>query len=433
VIIKGIADSTIRLQPTTRLAGLSAFQLARFLRGETITLTGRDQQPFRFSLDTRNWQKDQGILVISEKNSGFMEISRGGEGRDFYSINSVLNNPNYDLDGYNDSYPAIDVREKGYSGIFECFITLALLICKNAGEGKFKIFGDTIMGSLTKSNKAFLDSIGFEREGPLTLSYDLSRIDPQKGTPQLPDLNNIIIKGSRETPGENIRAGKRVYVSANHHYALLSWAEAYARGQIMQGSLLVHLDAHPDTNKNGDPSGLVRVLSKLRPARREAKLAVKEFIFSLPPVGARVSGFGELPPLTESVFIAPAVRAGLIGEMIWMPSHREIFGKKIEDGRQKYGEVMVNIMSPDRFAESLNQFSFKTSILDIDLDYFGCHDWGFRNPGSGLSIEEIREKIVGKLKPDIITIALSRGYTQLTEKQERELVAEIAGMIDRHD
>lgn len=121
--------------------------------------------------------------------------------------------------------------------------------------------------------------------------------------------------------------GVPVHVFDNHNLALAFWLEAFASGGLPKGFRLVHIDMHSDLWPN------VHELDLSRSA--DAKY-VEEFVNFKTEVGN---------------YIEPALRSGLVGEMV-----------KIEGGSE-----LENALA---FLESTGYDPNVPAVLNLDLDFF---------------------------------------------------------------
>ncbi len=153
--------------------------------------------------------------------------------------------------------------------------------------------------------------------------------------------------------------GKPMVVVDNHNHVFWFWYEAWHKGLIDRGITLVHIDAHRDTR-----------------------------IPERPPTKEEVNDLEKLYHYTNSIlnvgnYIPPAMKEGLIGDLISITSEREL------------DEVEVKI----------------PYILNIDLDFWAA-EMDYIDEEKSLNI--IKPLI---LKADMVTFASSPFFV----KQERAL------------
>lgn len=226
-------------------------------------------------------------------------------------------------------------------------------------------------------------------------------------------LNNAY---SSHAPYQNVPLGKGIFISRDHQYALVDWGRAVNLGMIKKGSILVHVDAHSDL---GCPLDLL-----------PKNLTTKA-----------IQAFTTRPRKDlEMEFIAPAIALGLIGRMIQLAPQEDPPEKgkiiiqyvKNQKGISLEGLKLVKDKEPRSVIKTgktvkidwelthLNLLNIKkgnnTLILDIDLDFFAKFQENLL-----LRVEKYG-KVLKKLNPDLITIALSPDYTTFKEESYRNII-----------
>lgn len=154
------------------------------------------------------------------------------------------------------------------------------------------------------------------------------------------------------------------WIMDNHNHAFAFWHEAFRRGHIQPGSLLVHIDQHTDL---ATPVNLPAWASP----QESSELLIEEYVNT---------------DLSIADFIVPALATGLIGEALMVTGEERTGAGYFhwENGLKKTGN------SPLITENSL--------IVDIDLDYFSQ---GFDETKT----LETTKYWIGKA--DIITVATS--------------------------
>jgi len=207
----------------------------------------------------------------------------------------------------------------------------------------------------------------------------------------------------------------KMHICDRHHFSLGAWVEAFADQIIDTNSLLVHVDSHDDLGHAPDvplPQLLLRSPKDLRSA--ELARDGRNFVRALSNTKAD----------PESSFIVPALAMGLFDRMIhvYEGKYAQKGGRvhlQIEDvaGKKYFTGSWVRL--DDARKEGLpwkrtNMNSFRSaiegfegqSVLDLDLDYFN-----FASGNLQLAVREFCENVMLPLKPNFMTIALSRKYS----------------------
>lgn len=304
---------------------------------------------------------------------------------------------------------------------------------------------------------------------PVRPSLAVCHIPPASNIVPLSPLENI------STPFDktieflkkfNFTKGTNLAIFGDHNNAYYHWHEAAADGDLRQGALLLHFDAHSD----------IGVVSMTPPSKDATLAEQKDFTAKL--------DIGQ--------FITPAIIDGTVEEIYWViPSWAprdsakgDSFWEKALSMRARHwltaeqSETMAALYGPDRTttfdivrqegveinfyivptqfnkepAKTEKQFTLhkiylnelpnlsesgRDIILDIDLDWFG--NTGFasidRAQSSGLLEDErLRvSELTGRLlqqgiAPDVVTIATSPEYS-FSENADDTLTALVESMI----
>ncbi|MFA6384012.1 MAG: UPF0489 family protein [Candidatus Omnitrophota bacterium] len=258
------------------------------------------------------------------------------------------------------------------------------------------------------------------------LKEDLEKAPAIAGPTKTSVISDLYRKASQRNPYTiyPVSLGAyTAYIFGDHGMALAAWELERLRGNVQHGSVLVHVDAHPD-----DAKGAMTYDAPRTPED------VRKLYYNV------------------NQFIAPAACSGLVKEIYWVKPdyifaqgdyeywaaavimedgtekaffdmHAPIPGEplgsgKIQTIKERARSVMVHEIRypgyPDYPAADIlpDLTGGAPVILDIDLDFFANKRAERKGPGDAASaVENVIGSIMKKIDPGVVTIALSDGYT----------------------
>ncbi|MGC5324435.1 UPF0489 family protein [Brevibacillus sp. SYSU BS000544] len=204
---------------------------------------------------------------------------------------------------------------------------------------------------------------------------------------------------------------KRIYLMRQHNWAFAAWELEKVKGNLMNQSLLVHVDAHLDDT----PDGVF--VTGLHEANTEEEILAVAKGHDYVKSGAAPSNCMQIDN-----FIWASVARGTIGETIFV-SHQDeevlsldvLFDEAFLKGNENCMEILSRLpegctYQHQRYLDiqsflsgvtlASNQMA-QTKILDIDLDYFNL------SKSSKDEIQKSLQDLRNFTKWDVITVALS--------------------------
>jgi len=241
----------------------------------------------------------------------------------------------------------------------------------------------------------------------LNLNKNHSLEDANKKLNQLEETYKELFDLINKEDITNINKNKsNIFIFHNHHLAYYCWKKSVLDKKIGKNNILLHFDAHRDIKVPNfkEINDLNEYSERIEKVKNKID-CVKGYV---------------LDKLWIDNYIFPAIKEGIIDEILWVAPDfiklgigpkllKKVYFDKDKNGFAEKAGVLIETLYLSELIK--RKIKNKKIILNIDIDYFSCKEHGKIATEQEIerSINDVFS-VLDKLKPDLITIALSPDY-----------------------